>query len=108
MGAQDPQIGDRIAEGMKNKGIETQSKLAELMHVSRMTVSQWITNTSQPRPENLAALAVLLFDGDFLYLVHGPAREPEGGFRTLPPRPLTPDSGGSGTFKSPFKRSAKT
>ena len=100
-------IAERIAQALEARGM-SQNDLARNLGVSRMTVSQWVNGVSEPRPENLLAIAMQLFDGDAFYLVHGPSREPEGGFRASPPPPTTPTIGASGRFRTPFKRSNKT
>lgn len=99
----------RITRMMEAKNLN-QSELARILGVSRMTVSQWCNGTSEPRPENLLALAEVLTDGDAHYLVHGPTREPKGGYPAIPGRATPPsaDPGSSGTFKSPFRRRRRT
>jgi len=101
-------MGQRITRQLEVKNL-SQSELARILGISRMTVSQWCTNTSEPKPENLLNLAHVLFDGDADYLVHGPSRQPEGGFPTSPRLgPRMPagggDTGSSGSFTSPFRR----
>lgn len=82
----------RIVRGLEQKNLK-QAHLARILGVARATVNQWCLGTSEPRPRALIAIAELLFDGDVLYLVHGSAREPDGGFPQLPPRrPASPRS----------------
>lgn len=75
----------RIVRGLEAKNL-SQAHLSRILGVARATVNQWCLGTSEPRPRTLVAIAELLFDGDVHYLVHGPKREPEGGFPSLPPR----------------------
>lgn len=79
---QEETMGQRITKAMSMKNI-SQAKLAEICKVSRMTVHQWVKDTSEPRPENLLTLAHVL-GTDALYLVFGDNREPRGGFPSVP------------------------
>lgn len=92
-------MGTRITRQMEVKNL-SQSALARIIGVSRMTVSQWCRDVSEPRPGHLVKLAELLFDGDVAYMVFGPTREPDGGYPTLPSR----DTASSGRFQSPLPR----
>lgn len=78
-------MGQRIAKAMSIRNI-TQSKLAGICGVSRMTVHQWVKDISEPRPENLLTLAHVL-GTDARYLVFGDDREPQGGFPSVPNSP---------------------
>jgi len=69
-------MGQRISRLMEAKRIK-QSELARRLKVSRMTVSQWVSDTSEPRPANLLALADTL-GTDAHYLVFGASRVPGG------------------------------
>lgn len=104
MGPEDTTMGQRIMHQLEVKNL-SQAAFARLLHVSRATVGQWCHGVSEPRPRHLLAIAELLFDGDVHYLVHGPAREPEGGFPSAP-RPVS--TGSSGIFVSPMRRRRKT
>lgn len=75
-------MGVRIARQMDVKNL-SQSSLARVLGVSRMTVSQWCRDVSEPKPGHLLNLAAVLFDGDVLYMVHGSTREPADGFPIL-------------------------
>lgn len=75
-------MGVRISRQMDVKNL-SQSTLAKVLGVSRMTVSQWCRDVSEPKPGHLLNLAEVLFDGDVLYMVHGSTREPAEGFPTL-------------------------
>lgn len=88
-------MGGRIARQMEVKNL-TQAELARVLNVTRVTVHQWVHDLSEPTPENLTKIAAVLFDGDVMYLVHGPDREPPGGFPSV-------STGQTGRFKSPFK-----
>jgi DNA-binding XRE family transcriptional regulator len=96
-------MGVRVSRQMEVKNL-SQSALGRILGVSRMTVSQWCRDVSEPKPGHLVKLAELLFDGDVLYMIYGPAREPPGGFPTIPAR----DPSTSGRFPSPFVRRRKT
>lgn len=82
----------RILRQLEVKNLK-QAHMARILKVSRTTVTQWCQGTSKPRPEQLVKIAELLFEGDVHYLVFGPAREPENGFPSIPPR---------GTASAPF------
>lgn len=92
MGA-DETMGQRIVACMRMRNL-SQSQLAKLCQVSRMTVHQWVKDISEPRPENLLTLAHIL-GTDARYLVFGDKREPNGGF---------PDLGDSPDAHSPLRR----
>jgi transcriptional regulator with XRE-family HTH domain len=94
-------MGERITRQAEVKNLN-QSQIAKLLHVSRMSVSQWFRNISEPKPKHLVALAELLFDGDVHYLVHGAEREPDGGFPSAP-KPGAVPSG----FVPPARRRRK-
>lgn len=96
-------MGTRISRQMEVKNL-SQSELARILGVSRMTVSQWCRDVSEPKPGHLLKLAELLFDGDATYMVFGAEREPAGGFPTIPSR----DTAASGRFQSPLARRRKT
>jgi transcriptional regulator with XRE-family HTH domain len=81
--SEDAAMGQRIAKAMEIKGV-SQSELARIMGVSRMTVSQWVNGISEPRPENFVVLAYLLGTTE-RYLVFGDKREPQGGFPSIGP-----------------------
>jgi Helix-turn-helix. len=70
----------------------SQSALARVLGVSRMTVSQWCRDISEPKPGHLMKLAEVLFDGDAAYMVFGATREPSGGFPVLSGRDTAPSS----------------
>lgn len=89
-------MGSRIQRQMEVKGL-SQAELARTLQVTRVTVHQWVHDLSEPTPDNLLKIAVALFDGDVFYLVHGPDREPPGGFSA-------PDPSATGRFKNPFKK----
>lgn len=78
MDAPQETMGQRITQLIGARGL-TQSKLARLLGCSRMTVSQWARDVSDPRPPALLKLAKVL-GTDPAYLVFGPKREPPGGF----------------------------
>lgn len=78
----DETMGQRITKAMSMRNI-SQAKLAQICRVSRMTVHQWVKDTSEPRPENLLTLAHVL-GTDARYLVFGDNREPRGGFPAVP------------------------
>lgn len=82
----DENMGHRISKAMEIRGI-SQADLARVMGISRMTVSQWVNGTSEPRPENFVVLAYILNTTE-RYLVFGDKREPSGGFPVV-----TTDSG---------------
>lgn len=88
-------MGERISRQMDVKGL-SQAELARVLQVTRVTVHQWVHDLSEPTPDNLLKIASVLFDGDVYYLVHGPDREPPGGFPKV-------DPGSTGRFRSPFK-----
>lgn len=69
-------MGMRILRLMEAKRIN-QAELARRLKVARMTVSQWVSDTSEPRPANLLALADTL-GTDAHYLVFGASRLPGG------------------------------
>lgn len=93
-------MGQRILRQLEVKNIN-QSELARILDVSRQTVNQWVTDTSEPTPDNLINIAHVLFGDDVHYLVHGAPRSPPGGFPG--------DSvDASGRFVSPFRRRDKT
>ena len=52
-------IGEKIAEARKKKNL-TQEQLAELMAVTRQTVSRWESNLAYPEMEKVVKLASLL------------------------------------------------
>lgn len=105
---QEETMGQRLTRQMEVKNL-SQSDVARMIGVSRMTVSQWCRDISEPGNESLLKLGELFFDGDVLYLVFGAKRQPEGGFPTSPtPRTGGVDSSASGTFVSPFRRKRKT
>lgn len=100
-------MGARIKRGLEIKDLG-QSELARVLGIDRQTVHAWVHDVSEPTPENLLAIAHVLFDDDVHYLVHGATREPEGGFPIAPRASAAPDNATSGIFRSPFKRRRKT
>jgi len=82
-------MGQRIQKLMESHRLN-QSEVARQLGCSRMTVSQWVNDISDPTPKHLLNLADLLHT-DPHYLVFGP----EGDNK---------DPGASGLFRGPFRR----
>lgn len=53
-------VGERLTEAREARGILTQSSLAELLDVSKNSISLYENNKGKPRPEMLAEIAKLL------------------------------------------------
>ena len=62
-------IGQRLKELMKIKSI-SQAKLALILNVTPVTISQWVTEKTDPKLSNLQALSEL-FNVDFGWLCTG-------------------------------------
>jgi len=52
-------IGDRLRQKRMFNAM-TQSELAKRMHVDARTISSWETNRTEPKPEQIEALAKIL------------------------------------------------
>ncbi len=68
------EIGRKIAQARREKNL-TQEQLAELMNVSRQTVSRWESQTAYPEMEKLVNLAGIL-DVSCDYLLNDKNNEP--------------------------------
>jgi transcriptional regulator with XRE-family HTH domain len=102
--ADEEKMGQRLTKQMEVANLN-QSEVARILGVSRMTVSQWCRDISEPRSEHLIKLAEMFFGGDVHYFVFGRSRQPEGGF----PKPPGSSPGPHDTaFISPFRRRRKT
>lgn len=69
-------IGRKIAEGRRAKNL-TQEQLAELMKVTRQTVSRWESQTAYPEMEKIVNLAAIL-EVSCDYLLNDKIETPEG------------------------------
>lgn len=87
-------MGQRISRLMESHRLN-QSDVARALKCSRMTVSQWVNDISQPTPSNLLWLADLLHT-DAHYLVFGAEGDTSG--------PSGPSGAPSGVFRAPFRR----
>lgn len=67
-------LEEKLVSLRKEKGI-SQLKLAEMMNVSRQTISRWEVGTAVPSTENLKYLG-RLYDVPLEYLLHDDAPEP--------------------------------
>lgn len=68
------ELKDKLSQLRKGKGL-TQQKLAELLYVSRQTVSRWEVGTSLPTLENLVSLSEL-YQIPLDELAHDQLKEP--------------------------------
>jgi transcriptional regulator with XRE-family HTH domain len=76
-------MGERIAQLRQSKNW-TQTDLAKILRVTRMSVIQWETDiTLNIRPNHLLTLAKV-FGTDPYFLVYGAARQPKEGWPMVP------------------------
>lgn len=76
------ELGRKIADARREKGM-TQEQLAELMGVTRQTVSRWESQSAYPEMEKMVKLAKLL-EVSCDYLLNDQVRKDQGSIKSKP------------------------